>query len=241
MKKIFIFLIAFLIISFNAKSQSLQFLYNGDGTTVTGDPNDFDIESFADFKNISNSTKIVFSKMLVEKIATQDTLTQQVTFCYGKNGLGKCYEGQTKDFWAPDSVELKPGESLGTQQFIAKSFPLGVVGSSCAKYYFYIKGFEQTDYISYGVCFNATTTDVMIDDSRGLQVLNFKNSVKIESPIQENFKLSVYNILGEIVYNLSNVNSNSDIDLSFLPSGNYFMIFRDVQNNFKKSKISISQ
>ncbi len=93
--------------------------------------------------------------------------------------------------------------------------------------------FVAGDYSNPGVDLNAIASiseSQKIESKLKIYPSPTYNSLHLEGP-NENYSIQILNIQGELFHELHNVNGHQDIDVSFLPSGLYFMNVKNKKGN----------
>lgn len=210
-----LFQVLFSLISYNSLHSADLELINID-TLVRKSTADYELESYALIKNISNKTIDVLVRNEVMDIAEGHT----TTFCFGT--AGKCFQPSTGNIVSDVVLTLEPGATSNKSDYKGLVFTNDGVGITRVKYIFYDSKNESSQ-VEYTAVYEALPMSV--DKELSAKVNVYPNPVSSFLKI-EGVDLGVnYRIFSSVgVEVASGMLLSNTLDLNSLNTGTYTIL-----------------
>ncbi|MCX7729299.1 MAG: T9SS type A sorting domain-containing protein [Bacteroidia bacterium] len=227
-----------------AGTSTISVINNGGGFTVTTTPSSSDVPSKFRFYNTSSSATFTYNVLrTIRNINNQGVNTATTYFCVGAT----CLPPNANTLTNPgDYIVLSPGSY---DAFIAYFSELSTIGYS-EVYYKIFNINNPNDTLGFTMYYNPSLNSVKESQNvlENITIFpipakdNINIHAKFNSPLP--ISISIYNILGQKIihqhYNYSELYLKKNMDVSFLPSGIYFLKIDNLisgQNIFTKKII----
>lgn len=238
MKKVTILLMFLIAFSINSAIAESSFeLVESESEINVSDPSKFtsDIEAKFDFKNKSQSVRVVVPSIIVDELSSGHELSICTYFCYP-------YTTRTITF--PDEIEI-PGESEISQVFgylpTAHCKPNGNIGQTKFRVRF-TNVADENDFIDIPFTYNIGITSV-----ENVNPVDFivaypnptNNILSVYSEVLNITKIEIYDVNGKKWLSEQSNNNYKTLDLSRLPKCSYLMLVYLANGKINKQTVVV--
>lgn len=221
MKKIFLLIVSFSIVSIAIEAQNLN--------PRSGKTQGLNVKSSLDFVSVfTNSTTDVADSMFNWKIIELDLVSGwSFQMCDTETCLSNLAFGATSNFKLVKN---------GVGELKSSFLPNSIAGNGSVK--ILIKSLKSTFFDTISIIGNAWTTAVK--EIKQVKELSFypnpaKDVLTIRYPSRENINVEIFNVLGVRIRTFNHTGNETELRIDDLQNGLYFLRFKDDGKIFSRS------